>query len=121
MLWLQVSPRTQVGNIDRKKTKMVHMCVRAKCARCNNKRMRKTCDAPQLDECGEDGTDARRMDIDSMTAIYTFAFPTGTYVITFTHTQMQAHTHIYTHFNRMCWPGSVGILIVFAIPMQTSP
>ena len=67
---------------------------------CNDKRMRNTCDAPQLDECAEGGTDARRMYMDTRIAVYT-CIPIGTYTNAHTHTQTQDHTHTCT-FETTC-------------------
>ena len=56
--------------------------------------MRNTCDAPQLDECAEGGTDARRMDMDTRIAVYN-CIPIGTYANAHTHTNARTHTHTF--------------------------
>ena len=54
--------------------------------------MRDTCDAPQLDECAEDGTDTWRRDMNTQIVAYT-CIPTGTYANAHTHTNARTHTH----------------------------
>ena len=69
---------------------------------CNDKRMRNTCYAPQLDECAEDGTVTWRRDMDARIAAYT-CIPTGTYANAHTHTHTNARTHTHTHtFETTC-------------------
>ena len=61
--------------------------------------MRKTCDAPHLDECEAGGMDARRNDMDARIVVY-ICIPTGTcanaHTRTHTYTKTQAHTHTHT-------------------------
>ena len=60
--------------------------------------MRKTCDAPHLDECEAGGMDARRNDMDARIVVY-ICIPTGTCANahTRTHTHTYTKTQAYTH------------------------
>ena len=73
-------------------------CVSFGTCECSDERMRKTCDAPHLDECEAGGMDARRNDMDARIVVY-ICIPTGTcanaHTRTHTHTQKRKHTHTW--------------------------